>query len=620
MQFFEDKDTRPLLTYCTKSAGNGSEEPSLFACMSPALQKTANYIETLGNEDVVFNESVFETSEVLGSECLNLNLFDAHLRDLFPTVDLRTVLFVSYNHVHTARMRQKNLGTLDSSASSHSCKVVYFCKQRNTSITSASMIFDSSIVLFGVIAPAAINSTISMMHDLWRPLFDINRSAWGSLDFERMQDFHQAKQTVTDILLQSIRESANEVQLAFPDAALDIDHVPLHRDAISMELQRILIVMVNSWSDAIDSAIRNNDAFFQECSLPPAEEIEYWTDRYNSLGVIAEQLKVRERRHCAALVGILESKAAQAAVKRFRHAEKALADNLTEALDTKSHLTPLQRLAVTVQRSSITDLEANIPELMNCIASLALKCRRYGPGHPISLFLGKFSYTIERCVLVHLRGDFVSTSVMFWSRADQEIMQLLIQCIACIDRYTAAVQACRLEIHAQQVALNSQNYSAASRAPLQASIQEDVVCQNLLKLKRILIDLQTALQWQNLFASCVQLHAVSSLGPSFDAFQNAVSNLKSIDLVDLFDLRSHQLESVMFGMQLAKHSLCEACLSYINSQLEMQDTVNKKIDILDLHRDILEQAGPTAITMVAQHSLAIVQVSVALLLCHYVLP
>lgn len=616
LNFFEGNDARSFLTYCKKSSGKASDETSLCACMSPALQKSENYIENLANDDGTIPESVFETSAALGSECLSMNLFDAHLKDMFPTIDLRAVLSVSYKHVHASRMRQKHLTTFDSSSSSQSTKFIYFCKQKHMPITSASMILDGSIMLFGVMSSAAIKSTISILHDLWNPLVDIDKSSLGCLEFDRLQDFLQSRETVTDLLCQCVRESASEIQLAFPDASLDIDHVPLHRDAVNLELQRILIEMISSWCDEIDSALVSNDAFFQESSLPPLEEMHYWINRCDSLSVISDQLKVRERRHCAALVSILETKPAQVAVRRFRHAEKALADNLADSLETKSHLMPLQHLAIMVQRSSIADIEKSIPELMNSMAALAMGCRRYAPGLPISLFLGKFSRSIQRCVVIHLRGDFVSTSVMFWSRPESEIMQRFAQCTSCIDAYVDAMRACSSKIHTQQVALNSQNYSAASRGSLHTAIQEDVACQSLLKFKRVLIDLQTALRWATLFASCIQLRAVSALHTYFQAFQVDFESFKSIDLGDLFDLQSNRLQSVMPVVRQSKDALCDACLSYIHAELQAQDTVDKKIDILDLHRDILQQAGPAAMIMVAEHSLVIVQVCHSCYVCY----
>ena len=87
------------------------------------------------------------------------------------------------------------------------------------------------------------------MHDLWRPLMDVDRCVWGSLDFEHMQDFFHAREAVTDLLFKTFRENASGIRLAFPDESLEIDRVPLHRDAINVELQRILSEVVTSWSD-----------------------------------------------------------------------------------------------------------------------------------------------------------------------------------------------------------------------------------------------------------------------------------------------------------------------------------------------------------------------------------
>ena len=611
LQFFESKDTRSLLTFYTGGSGNTSDETSLFALISPALQKSAEYIQALVNEDIVLPDSVFVTAESLGSECLSMNLLDAQLQDMFPTVYLRSVLFISYKHVHANRMRQEHLAIFDGSNSWQSVKFVYFCKQQNVCISSASMIIDGGVLLFGVIGSAVIKSTISFMHDLWRPLMDVDRCVWGSLDFEHMQDFFHAREAVTDLLFKTFRENASGIRLAFPDESLEIDRVPLHRDAINVELQRILSEVVTSWSDDIDTALAHSDAFFKDSSLPPFEEIDYWMNRCDVLCVITEQLKVRERRHCAALLGVVENKPAMVVVKRFRHAEKALAENLTEALDTKSQLKPLEEIVLTMQRGNIAEVLETIPRLMDAIAALALSCRRYGPGSPITLFLCKFSGSIERCIVVYLRGDFVSTAVMFWSHPASEIMELLVNSITCIDQYTKAVHACRVKIHGQQVASMSQNYSAASKAPLPAAIQEDVACHNLSKLKLMLINLKTALQWHMLFTNCRQLHDVSNLQQFFDNFHSTVTKLMSIDLGDLFDVHSTQMLEVLARMRPAKDALFEACLTHINVELHDSDSVNKKIDILEMHGDVLEQAGPAATAMVAEHSLVIVQVSVA---------
>jgi len=96
LQFFESKDIRSLLTFYTGGSGNTSDETSLFALISIALQKSAEYIQALVNEDIVLPVSVFVTAESLGSECLSMNLLDAQLQDMFPTVYLRSVLFISY--------------------------------------------------------------------------------------------------------------------------------------------------------------------------------------------------------------------------------------------------------------------------------------------------------------------------------------------------------------------------------------------------------------------------------------------------------------------------------------------------------------------------------------------
>jgi hypothetical protein len=606
LQFFEDKEARSLLTYYVGSSGKTHDETALI---SPAFQKSVEYIEALVNEDIVLHDSVFVTAESLGSECLSMNLLDAELQDMFPTVYLRSLLFISYKHVHANRMRQEHLAIFDGSNSSQSMKFVYFCKQQNVTISSVGTVVDGSVLLFGVIGSAALKSTISFMHDLWRPLLDVDRSVWGSLDFERMRDFFHAREAVTDLLFKTIRESASGIHLAFPDESLEIDRVPLHRDAVNLELQRILSDVLTSWSDDIDVALAHSEAFFKDSSLPPFEEIEYWMNRCDVLSVITEQLKVRERRHCTALLGVVENKPAMVVVKRFRQAEKALAENLAEAMDTKSQLKPLEDIVLTMQRGNIAEVLETIPRLMDAIAVLSLGCRRYGPGLPITLFLCKFSSSIERCIVVYMRGDFVSTAVMFWSHPAEDILELLVNSIACIDQYTKAVHACRLKIHGHQVASMSQNYSAASKAPLAAAIQEDVACHNLLKCKIMLNNLKTALRWHLLFTGCVQLHNVAALRPFFDDFHSTIKRLMSIELSDLFDAHSTQLQEVLASMRPAKDALFDACLTHINSELQAQDSVNRKIDILDMHGDILELAGPAATIMVAEHSLVIVQVS-----------
>ena len=608
LRFFEDKGARSILTYSARSYDKVSEETAFFACMTAALQKSAEYIEALARDEAVLPDSVFETSTSLGSECLKMKLFDELLQDLFPTVYLRSVLCAAYKHIHAARMRQKHLSIFDSSARPSSVRIVYFCKQKPVSVTSASMILDGSVLLFGVIAPAAIQSTISLMNDLWRPILDLDRSAWGSLEFERMQDLFRARASTTDLLLQAVRESASGIQLAFPDESLDIDHIPVHKDAVNLELQAILIAMIASWCDQIDAALAHNDSFFHDSSLPPVEEIDYWTNRCDALSGIEEQLKARERRHCVALVGILENKPALAIGKRFRHAEKALAEHATEAMDTKLHLTPFKRIAVSIQRLNIVEIVVELPELMELISSLALGCRRYGPGLPISLYLSKFSRSIERCIVVHLRDDFVSTSAMFWSRPICENALRLVQSIACIDKYLEAVGACRARIHAQQVSLNSQNYSAASKAPLPPAILENVACQSLVKFKQVLLKLQSALQWQALFKNRSALRGISALQLHFDNFDASFENLVSLDLGDMFDVQSKQFTTVLSNLRLAKDALFDACLGHINTELQAQETVARKIDILDLHRELLEQAGQAAMTMIAEHSLVIVQV------------
>lgn len=581
--------------------------------MSPSLHKTSEYIEALLNEDATLPDSVFETSASLGSECLSMTLFYAYLKDMFPTLHLRPVLFMSFKQVHATRMRQKHLAIFDSAVCSSSKKMVYFCKQKNVAIASSSMILDGSVLLFGVIASDVIKSTISVLHDLWRPVVDIDRSAWGVLDFDRMQEFFQARGSLTDILNHTIRESASKIRLAYPDESLDIDHIPLHRDAVNVELQRILTIMVNSWCDEIDAAIAHREAFFEDMSLPPVEEIYYWINRCDALGAITEQLKVRERRHCAALIGIVENnRTVQAAVKRFRNAEKALAENFAEALDTKSHLAPFERVAVSIQNSNIDEVSGIMSELMRLITTLALECRRYGPGLSISLFLGKFCSSIERCIVLHVRGDLVSTQVMFWSRTAFDIMELLGTSIGCVDKYKEAVDSCRASIHVQQVALNSQNYSAASKV-LPSAIHEDIACQHILKFRQLLVNLQTALQWQVLFSNCAHLRPILTLQYFFEVFEASASELMALELNDLFDFRSKRLHGVLSSIRLAKDALLEACLGYVNAELHAQDTVERKIDILELHRDLLAAAGATAMTMVEEHSLAIVQVSCRLI-------
>jgi hypothetical protein len=579
--------------------------------MSAAFQKSAEYIETLVREEAVLPDCVFEMSASLGSECLNMKLFDAQLKDMFPTVYLRSVLFASYKHVHARRMRQKHLAIFDNSACSRSVKFVYFCKMKNVAITTASMILDGNNLLFGAIASDAIQSTISFMNDLWRPVLDLDRGAWGSLEFERMQEFFRIRESTTDLLQQVVRANSSGISLAFPDESLDIDHIPVHRDAVNLELQGILIAMVTSWCDQIDAALVHNDAFFNDNSQAPFEEIDYWVNRCDALTGIEEQLKARERRHCLALIGIVENKPALAVVKRFRNAEKALVDNLSEALDTKSQLMPLKSITVSLQRLNVTDLIDKLPELMELISSLALGCRRYGPGLPISLFLSKYSKSIERCIVIYLRDDFVSSSAAFWSRPISENLHRLVQSIACIERYQEAVSICRARIHAQQVSFNSQNYSAASKAPLPPAIQENTACQGLVKFKQMLVNLQYAFKLQYLFERCSQLRDVPALQLEFDNFDLAAEKLATIDLGDLFNLQSNRLSQVLSCMRLAKDSLFDACISHINSEIQAQETVDRKIDILDLHREVLEQAGPAAMTMLEEHSLVIVQVSFA---------
>lgn len=598
-----------MLTYSVRSSKKVDEEKTLHSCMSAALQKSADYIDSLVCEEAVLPDNVFETSASLGSECLNMKLFDELLKDMFPTVYLRSVLFASYKHVHANRMHQKHLAIFDSSSRSLFPKFVYFCKLKNVSITSASMIMDGDFVFFGVIASDAIQSTISFINDLWRPVFDLDRSAWGSLDYERMQEFFRARASTTDLLHQVVREGSSGIKLSFPDDSLDIDRIPVHRDAVNLELQGILIAMVASWCDQIDAALVHNEPFFHDSNFSPSEEILYWTTRFDVLSGIEEQLKARERRHCVMLIGIVENKPANAIVKRFRTAEKALLDNLTEALDTKSHLMPLKSIACAFQHFSIRDIADNVPQLMELISLLALRCRRYGPGLPISSFIGKFSSSIERCIIVHLHDKFGNSSGMFWSRPISENMVRLVQSIACIDQYQEGVNACRAHIHVQQVNVHSQAYSAASKAPLPSAIQEIVACQNLVEFKQALLNLRSALSWQSLFANCFDLRNVSTLKFDFDNFDFASQKLVSMEVDDLFNVHSNRLSLVMKSMIVAKDALFDSCLRYINVEIQAQETVGSKIDVLDLYKEILEQAGPAAKAMVESHSIVIVQVS-----------
>jgi hypothetical protein len=73
-------------------------------------------------------------------------------------------------------------------------------------------------------------------------------------------------------------------------------------------------------------------------------------------------------------------------------------------------------------------------------------------------------------------------------------------------------------------------------------------------------------------------------------------------------MQSKQFTTVLSNLRLAKDALFDACLGHINTELQAQETVDTKIDILDLHRELLEQAGQAAIAMIAEHSLVIVQV------------
>jgi hypothetical protein len=201
---------------------------------------------------------------------------------------------------------------------------------------------------------------------------------------------------------------------------------------------------------------------------------------------------------------------------------------------------------------------------------------------------------------------------MFWSRTAFDIMELLGTSIGCVDKYKEAVDSCRASIHVQQVALNSQNYSAASKV-LPSAIHEDIACQHILKFRQLLVNLQTALQWQVLFSNCAHLRPILTLQYFFEVFEASASELMALELNDLFDFRSKRLHGVLSSIRLAKDALLEACLGYVNAELQAQDTVERKIDILELHRDLLAAAGATAMTMVEEHSLAIVQVSCRLI-------
>lgn len=274
------------------------------------------------------------------------------------------------------------------------------------------------MVQHGTVGGRGIESLLRLMVGVYAPTFFANTSWPDSIKNDFSLQLHRFMSSLTDTRW----KMEGKTVLYVPTEGMDLEPDVASKDKDLVN--RLEMIMIH-WTRQIKEVLSSQNAFEDQESSGPLEEIDFWKNRCDDLSGISKQLDKRGVKH---ITCVLEA-ASSSYVPAFMKLATEIKANTTQALSNLKFLSSLKEQCHDLADARPKDIPPMLPRLINRIRMIWVNSEYYNTREAVTSMFRKLSNEIiRRCCrevsLDKIFDGFITTSV-----------NSLNDCINCCESY-----------------------------------------------------------------------------------------------------------------------------------------------------------------------------------------